>query len=46
VLHKSLVVYVLRREVYIAGADAVKYRQSLLDISFRHCLISFSQVDW
>jgi hypothetical protein len=46
VLHKSLVVYVLGREVYIPGADAVKYRQNFLDVSFRHCLICFSQVDW
>jgi hypothetical protein len=46
VLHKSLVVDVLRRKVYIPGADAVKYRQNFLDVGFRHCLISFSQVDW
>jgi hypothetical protein len=46
VLHKSLVVDVPCRKVYIPGADAVKYRQNFLDVSFRHCLISFSQVDW
>src|ERR1700691_1211921 len=44
VLHKSLVVDVLRRNVYIPGADAVKYRQNFLDVSFRHCLISFDRV--
>jgi hypothetical protein len=46
VLHKSLVVNVPRRKVYIPGADAVKYRQNFLDVIFRHRLISFSQVDW
>jgi hypothetical protein len=46
VLHKVLTVDVLRRKVYIPGADAVKYRQNFLDVSFRHFLISFSQVDW
>jgi hypothetical protein len=43
VLHKSLVVDVLRRNVYIPGADAVKYRQDFLDVSFRHWLISFDR---
>jgi hypothetical protein len=46
VLHKSLVVDVLGRKGYIPGANAVKYRQNFLDVSFRHCLLSFSQVGW
>ena len=46
VLHKALVVDVLRCKFNIPGADALKYRRHFLDVSFRHCLISFSQVDW
>jgi hypothetical protein len=34
VLHKSLVVDVLSRNVYISGADALKYCQDFLDVSF------------
>jgi hypothetical protein len=44
VLHKSLVVDVLRRKGYIPGADAVKNRQDFLDVSFRPYLISFDRV--
>jgi hypothetical protein len=40
VLHKSLVVDVLRRKVYIPGADAVKYRQNFLDVLRCHLQIS------
>jgi hypothetical protein len=40
VLHKSLVVDVLRRKVYIPGADAVKYRQNFLDVVPCHLQIS------
>jgi hypothetical protein len=46
VLHKPLLVNVLRRKDYIPAVDAVKYRQDFLDVSVRHDLISFSHVDW
>jgi hypothetical protein len=41
VLHKSLVVDVLRGKVYIPGADAVKCRQNFLDVVPCHSQISF-----
>jgi len=44
VLHKSLVVHVLRRKAYIPGADAVKYRQNFIDVGRCHCHISFGQL--
>src|SRR5450432_137975 len=44
VLQKSLVVDVLRRNVYIPGADAVKYRQNFLDVVPCHLQISFAEL--
>jgi hypothetical protein len=41
VLHKSLVVDMLRRKVYIPGANAVKYRQNFLDVVSSHLQNSF-----